>query len=149
MHANCQLCSTLDRAKAYRWLGEPHAIPLAHCTPWLDADITRTVLALTLNDQTVLDYTGEVDNAPVMTLRRDEHDVITAHTEQDGPGGRSATRWEWGPDEDEARRVGRIAFRLLSHLVEQRGTSGVVMMHPDQSLMPKIQGFRPQVPRVE
>lgn len=129
MHADCTLCTRLNRASAYRWLGEPHWIPGLHGANWLDGDLRAALAGLALGQELELDYRGETPGAPRIVVHRSAEDVITAQG-LDGwlelPG---RTRWRWLPG-SHADRSERIVFTLLSFLRERREARSVILVPP-------------------
>lgn len=129
-HAGCTACRNHTRASAYRWLGEPHWIPGIHGANWLGDDIRLTANALALGETIVLDYRGQVEGAPQVTLRRSAGDVIVAQAPDGGADSSGADHWSWEPTPDPVERLDWIAYTLVGYLKELRGARGVILIEP-------------------
>jgi hypothetical protein len=127
MHAGCTACEHLTRASAFRWLGVNNPIPALHGTGWLGGDLLQTLSGLGPGEEILLDYRGEVADAPTILVRRSEDDVFTAHGPDDGLKRPEATKWAWQPS-DEPHRITSIMHDLLSYIRDHRGAHSVVLV---------------------
>jgi len=79
MHApDCSTCSTLDRAAAYNLLGLPHFIPVGHASAWMSRDLHRTLRDFTPGDEAIVDFAGEVPEAPLVRFTKGDDRALTA-----------------------------------------------------------------------
>jgi hypothetical protein len=77
-HPDCWLCARLDRATAYRYLGEPHFIPVSHGCRWLADDLRDVIGSLAPGEKIAIDYDGKVDDAPTVTFVKGDDLAIAA-----------------------------------------------------------------------
>lgn len=104
--------------------------PGLHGANWLRGDLHSALAGLGLGEELVLDYRGEVADAPKVAVHRSADDVFTAQ----GPEGwlkvGGYVQWTWPPSERPGR-LEEIGFSLISFLKQRRGARGVILIAPN------------------
>ena len=126
MHGpTCPSCANLTRAQAYRYIGEPHIIPLSHGSGWLAWDLYTTLNPLKPGDEVTIDYRGVVDGAPVIAFMMEADGSLTAT--YDGKDGRQHTLHNPPVLEE---HYSPMVKDVLKALTSERGARGAVIVDP-------------------
>ena len=129
MHANCNICVDMTRARAYDWLGRNHWIPALHAVNWLHGDLRIALGGLGLGEEMELDYRGGYVDAPKIAVHRSVDDVFTAQGPEGWLKANGHVEWTW-PIGGRADRHDEIVFSLMSFLRERRRAAGVILIEP-------------------
>ncbi len=122
-HPDCTLCARLDRATAYRYLGEPHIIPVSHGSRWLGDDLRGVIAALEPGETTTIDYAGDIDPAPKVAFTVGQDLAVAATVEI--PGETSRELWHATVD---GNTHNTIVFEVLTALRDARGAHAVIIL---------------------
>ncbi len=119
----------LTRASAYNYLGKPHFIPMKMGVSWLKSDLVDTLERLPLGGSTILDYRGDVLDAPHFSLVRSLDDQLTLRSLDQPLDAVGNSAWTWPPSALPDRNVW-IAYDILTVILERRRAPWVMLIPP-------------------
>ena len=124
-HPDCTLCARLDRATAYRYLGEPHFIPVSHGSRWLGDDLREVLTALEPGETATIDYAGVVDPAPTVTFVKGDDLAIAATVIVSNVMHRDLLHVSV-----DGTTYPTLVFGVMGALRDARGARGVILVPP-------------------
>lgn len=129
-HPDCATCARLDRATAYRYLGEPHYIPAFHGFDWLADDLRQALAQLDPGHTISLSYAGDVEPAPTVTLTKGDDLAVAARVAVPGVMNRELLHVS-----TDGTTYPTLVFEVMNAFREARGAHQVILIPPVGPLM--------------